>query len=358
MILKMSLTQDIAAFSVLGEFLNQFSLQGEKNNNLTRLNEEFYDVFLGIINRHIHHNGWFSKSSIQESIGNIAPFLTEEALLTWMKNYTLSETATGKKVLVIMPSNLPLVEFHDFISVLLTGHHFVGKCSQQNKHILPAIAQILKTIEPSFKDRISFIDAPSKDFNAVIATGSNNSARYFEYYFSKLPNIIRKNRTSIAVLNGEETKDDLKALANDITSYYGRGCRSVTKLYLPEGYDLDLIFEALYDKNEIVDNNKYGNNYDYHRALFLMGQHKFLDNGFAILKEDKSIHTPVSVIHYEFYNHIDRVKEDLSELKPEIQCIVSNDTQFSDIKFGQSQKPGWMDYADNIDTVDFLNNLH
>ena len=353
----MSLKQDIAAFSVLGQFLNQFSTEGEKNETLTHLNEEFYDYFSGIINRHIHHNGWFSKSSIMESIGNIAPSLNEKALSEWMDNYQIPQL-TPKKVLVIMPSNLPLVEFHDFISVLLSGHHFVGKCSQQNKHILPAISQILKTIEPSFKDRITFIEAPSKDFDAVIATGSNNSARYFEYYFSKLPTIIRKNRTSIAVLNGEESEAELKALADDITTYYGRGCRSVTKLYLPEGYNLDLIFNALYDKNAIVDNNKYGNNYDYHRALFLMGQHKFLDNGFAILKEDKSIHTPVSVIHYEYYSNLDAVQEDLNTLKEEIQCIISNNTEFTNITFGQAQKPNWMDYADNIDTVDFLNNLH
>lgn len=354
----MSLKQDIAAFSVLGEFLNQFSTNGSKNDQLNDLNEEFYDYFLGIINRHIHHNGWFSKASIMESIGNISPFLTEMALTTWLNSYNLGDQYSNKKVLVIMPSNLPLVEFHDFISVLLTGHHFVGKCSQQNKHILPAISQILKAIDSSFNNRISFIEAPSKDFDAVIATGSNNSARYFEYYFSKLPNIIRKNRTSIAVLNGNESENELKDLANDITSYYGRGCRSVTKLYLPEGYNLDLIFNALYDKSHIVDNNKYGNNYDYHRALFLMGQHPFLDNGFAILKEDKSIHTPVSVIHYEYYSDIDSVVKEMDSLKEEIQCIVSNDSEISEIKFGQSQKPKWTDYADNIDTVDFLNNLY
>lgn len=354
----MSLKQDIAAFSVLGDFLNQFSPEGVKNNNLTHLNEEFYDVFLGIINRHIHHNGWFSKGSIMESIGNIAPFLTVESLNSWMKNYSIPEISTKKKVLVIMPSNLPLVEFHDFISVLLTGHHFVGKCSQQNKQILPALSKILIAIEPTFTSRISFIEAPSKDFDAVIATGSNNSARYFEYYFSKLPNIIRKSRTSIAVLDGNETKEDLKALANDITTYFGRGCRSVTKLYLPKGYNTDRIFEALYDKNQLVDNNKYANNYDYHRALFLMGQHPFLDNGFAILKEDTSIHTPVSVIHYEYYTDIEATKELLSTMKDDIQCIVSNNQEVSRLSFGQAQQPSWTDYADNIDTVDFLNNLY
>jgi len=354
----MSLKQDIAAFSVLGDFLNQFSLDGKKNESINRLNEEFYDVFLGIINRHIHHNGWFSKSAIMEAIGNIAPDLTVKSLNSWMEKYSISVNTTTKKVLVIMPSNLPLVEFHDFISVLLTGHHFVGKCSQENKQILPMIAQILMFIEPQFKSRISFIDAPNKDFDAVIATGSNNSARYFEYYFAKLPKIIRKNRTSVAVLEGSETKEQLKQLANDITAYFGRGCRSVTKLYLPKDYNLDLIFEALFEKSNLVDNNKYANNYDYHRALYLMGQHPFLDNGFAILKEDASIHTPVSVIHYEFYSDIDNVKESLISLKDELQCIVSNNQNITPLKFGQAQHPTWTDYADNIDTVDFLNNLY
>lgn len=354
----MSLKQDIAAFSVLGDFLNQFSPDGEKNDNLTSLNEEYYNQFLGIINRHIHHNGWFSKSAIMESIGKIAPNLTEESLSSWMKNYKISESSEGKKVLVIMPSNLPLVEFHDFISVLLAGHQFVGKCSQQNKHILPAIAKILMAIEPSFVNRISFIEAPSKDFDAVIATGSNNSARYFEYYFSKMPNIIRKSRTSIAVLTGDESPEDLKGLADDMTTYFGRGCRSVTKLYLPEGYNLDLIFEAVFHKSQIVDNNKYANNYDYHRALYLMGQQAFLDNGFLILKEEKSIHTPVSVIHYEYYTDLEETKATLNDMKEDIQCIVSNDSDITKLKLGQAQMPTWMDYADNVDTVDFLNNLH
>lgn len=354
----MRIKQDIKAFSVLGDFLSQFSDNGIKKNELEQLNDQFYDFFLKIINTHIHYNGWFSKKNIQVAIENITSILTEKELNAWLNGYEISKKESPKKVLVIMPSNLPLVEFHDFIAVLLSGHNFVGKCSEQNKRILPAISKVLMAIDSSFTDRISFIDRPNKDFDAVIATGSNNSARYFDYYFAHLPKIIRKNRTSIAVLDGNENLNDLKAMATDITQYYGRGCRSITKLYLPEGYNTDLIFESLFDKNNMVDNNKYANNYDYHRALFLMGQHKFLDNGFMILKEDKTIHTPVSVIHYEFYKDINTVQTELDQQKEDIQCIISNNKEITPIAFGYAQRPNWTDYADNIDSVDFLNNLH
>jgi hypothetical protein len=348
--------QDIHAFSQLGMFLKQFNPNGVKNPELSELNEEFYDSFEQLINRHIHFNGWFSKEFIQLAISELSEGLKKENLQSWLKDYSYNDV-TSKKIFVIMASNLPLVEFHDFISVLLTGHVFYGKCSDQNKHMLPFLSKILIKIDSSFSDRVFFVDAPFKDFDAVIATGSNNSARYFEYYFKNKPSIIRKNRTSLAVLNEDSSKEDFKNLGKDITYYFGRGCRSITKIFLPKGTEINEVFEGLFDYQQIINNNKYGNNYDYHRAVMLMNQEQFLDNGFLLLKENSSIHTPVSVVHYEYYSDQESLKKELDSLSSEIQCIVSNTTEFSSIPLGHSQKPKWNDYADGVDTIDFLLNL-
>jgi len=189
---------------------------------------------------------------------------------------------------------------------------------------------------------------------AVIATGSNNTARYFEYYFKQIPHIIRKNRTSVAVLNGNETTEDLKKLAADIFQYFGLGCRNVTKLYLPEGFHTDLIFESFYDRSLIINHTKYSNNYDYNRAVFLMEQQPFLDNNFVMLKESKEFHSPIGVIHYECYKHLDEVKKELVENEEKIQCVVGNDFN---VEFGETQKPSLTDYADGVDVMKFLETI-
>lgn len=353
----MTIETGIKAFTQLGKFLGQFNPKAEKLKELDDLNEVFYDKFEYQINRAILYNGWFNKEFVQLAIQKLVFGLNEEKLHNWLDDYKI-EVREPKNVLVIMAGNIPLVGFHDFISVLLSGNRFVGKCSEQDNKLLPLIAEILIEIEPLFADRITFVSGRNKDFDAVIATGSNNSARYFEHYFGKKPNIIRKNRTSIAILDGSESDDDLSALADDICTYYGLGCRNVSKVYLPKSFDLDRIFNALYKHKEMIENKKYGNNYDYHRALYMMNLHSILENGFMILKEDQALNAPVSVVHYEYYEELESVKKFVDKNKDGLQCVVSNIPHIDSLQLGTTQSPGWKDYADNVDTIDFLIQIH
>jgi hypothetical protein len=211
----------------------------------------------------------------------------------------------------------------------------------------------LINIEPRFKNMISFSERNLKDFDAIIATGSNNSNTYFNDYFSSYPNIFRANRTSVAILDGSETIAQRKGLANDIFSYFGLGCRSVTKIYVPKGYDLDLLFNVFYDFKDVMLNNKYTNNYDYNKAVYMMGKHSIIENGFLILKQDKGLHAPVSVLFYEYYNDRLELQKQLDKLKNQIQCVCGKGF----LPFGLTQKPSLTDYADGVDTLSFLSKL-
>ena len=245
--------------------------------------------------------------------------------------------------------NIPFVGFHDFLCMLISGNNYIGKNASDDTLLLPWIAEELIKIEPKFKERISFVEK-LKDMDAVIATGSNNTARYFEYYFSKYPHIIRKNRNAVAVLTGDEPKEELNLLGEDIFRYFGLGCRNVSKLYVPRGYNFNGFFEAMFSYSQVMQHNKYMNNYDYNRAVFLMRQIPFLENNFLIIREDASIPSPISVVHYEFYDEAEKLKENLAEHKEQIQCIVGRDY----IPFGQGQSPALWDYADGVDTMAFL----
>lgn len=254
-----------------------------------------------------------------------------------------------------MAGNIPLVGFHDLISVLITGHRALAKPSSDDDKLLPYIAQVLVAINRSFAEQMSFADGKIRDFDAVIATGSNNSARYFDYYFRKYPNIIRKNRSSVAILTGAESEDELRDLGHDIFRYFGLGCRNVSKLYLPEGYDLDKLFHAFYQYKEVINNQKYGNNYDYNRAIYMMENHDFLENGFMIIKENESFHAPVSVVHYENYTSLNAADQNLQSQSKQLQCIVSSsDKVTGGISLGTTQMPQLWDYADKVDTIEFL----
>jgi hypothetical protein len=269
----------------------------------------------------------------------------------WVKRYGFEEPDGAKRVAVIMAGNIPLVGFHDFLTVLLFGHTIEAKLSSDDKRLLPLIGEMLITLYPDFKERIHFVER-IKNPEAVIATGSDNTARYFDYYFGKYPNVIRKNRTSIAVLKGDETKEELEKLGEDIFAYFGLGCRNVSKLYMPKNFNTDRIFEAIVGFNEVYNNNKYANNYDYHRAIFLLNKEPFLENGFAIMREHESLHTPISVIHYERYQNQDSISQTLQILKEEIQCVVGNTA--GAVPFGKAQQPALWDYAHGVDTVAFL----
>lgn len=349
----MTLNDRIDAFAALGKFLQQFSTFPYKKIENLQENNTYYNLFEDAIETAYHHNSWFTKDNIVHACKSWSEALTEDNLTSWTSNYNFV-AVNPQKVAIIMAGNIPLVGFHDFLSVLMSGHNVQVKQSSNDKILLPVLANYLMAIAPEFKDKISFVKELLTNFDAVIATGSNNTARYFDYYFGKKPNIIRQNRNSVAILTGKETKEELHALGEDIFRYYGLGCRSVSKLYVPQDYVFDTFFEGIYDYASIIHQDKYANNYDYNKAVYLMSQFKLLENGFLMLKEDESFGSPIATIFYEFYNDLEELKENIEKNSDKIQCVVNNVISPQYIKFGQTQSPTLTDYADGVDTVDFL----
>ncbi len=352
----MTLTETKKAFTELGKFLSQFALDGNHKNPGVLYNEEFYDSFTTLIALSKSHNGWYTEEQVYFAINSWAEALIPDNLDNWLAGYDL-ENSGGKSVGLILAGNIPLVGFHDFLSVLITGHKALVKTSSNDQHLLPFLAKYLIAVAPELKERIVFTEGKLENFDAVIATGSNNTARYFEYYFKDKPSIIRKNRNSVAVLRGTETKEELIALGEDIFRYFGLGCRNVSKLFVPTGYDFKEFFEAIYVYKDVIFYEKYANNYDYNKAVFLMSNFKLLDNEFLTLKEDSSHASPISSVFYEYYDDIDAIKARLEAENEQIQCIVGNAVTNKSIPFGQTQKPALWDYADNVDTIAFLSKI-
>lgn len=359
----MNLQERIQSFVKLGDFLSQFQ-DKELQTNCSELNNTFYEKFNDLISEIKIHNPWFAENNVRYSISAIAKNLEPEKLKKWLKNYPeLSKPNKKKKVGVVMAGNVPLVGFYDFLSVLISGNIIICKLSSKDYHLLEAIADILIAINPEFKELIFFEKeylAKTTSIDAIIATGSNNTSRYFEYYFEKYPNIIRKNRSSVAILDSNETKEDLQKLADDIFLYFGLGCRNVAKLFVPQDYNFNLFFEAIEHYNFIKDNNKYANNYEYNKSIYLMNKIAYLDNGFVLLKKDSGFFSPISTIFFEYYTNFYKLAELINTNKKNIQCIVTNDkSQFilKKVNFGDAQRPELWDYADNVDTLEFLINL-
>lgn len=333
----MNLQQRIDAFSKLGKSI-------EKNKEKIKKGK---------------HNPWFTGENIDFALTEIANSLNRGNIEKWISDYpNLKKIKESKRVGVITAGNIPLVGFHDFLSVLITGYVFTGKLSSKDDKLLPRVIDLLTDIEPEFKKYIFINESKLENFDAVIATGSNNSARYFEYYFGKYPHIIRKNRNSVAVISGNETDEELQLLSDDIFIYFGLGCRSVSKLFLPDNYDLDNIFRNSLNYKGVISHNKYANNYDYNRAIYMMNKIEFKDNGIMLMKEDIGYASPVSVIYFENYSKFETVKKRLQNDNELIQCVVSKEGKIKNsVKFGETQKPKLSDYADNVDTVEFLLNL-
>lgn len=355
----MNISQRIEAFVSLGQFLEQFKTSETSQTNHP-LNKQFYSEFNHLIENAYLENAWFTPAHVRNSIQGICSFLDRKKLKEWTNQYPISEENTNKRIAVIMAGNIPMVGFHDMLSVLISGHQFIGKLSSKDNRLLDFITRVLTEINSDFKTLISFKNERlngNQDFDAIIATGSNNSARYFEAYFSKYPHIIRRNRNSVALINGNETKEELYNLGLDVFLYFGLGCRNVSKLYIPEGYDITKVLDTWQDYAASADHNKYANNYDYQRSLLLMNKVKHYDNGFLLLKEDYSISSPIAVLHYEQYRSLEQVKNHLKENSENIQCIVGQEGEDS-IPFGKAQEPELNDYADNVDTMAFLSQLN
>ncbi|MDP5028379.1 MAG: acyl-CoA reductase [Flavobacterium sp.] len=345
-----------SSFVELGKFLSQFSEVENIKDSSVLENELFFNDFADLIKLSQSHNGWFTTEQVHFSIQSWSKALTEDNLNQWVSNYDFSKTEK-KKVGLILAGNIPLVGFHDFLSVLISGHDVLVKTSSNDQHLLKFLAKYLIAISPNLNSKITFVEDKLEGFDVVIATGSNNTARYFEYYFKDKPNIIRKNRNSVAVLNGTESHEDLINLGEDIFRYFGLGCRNVSKLFVPKGYNFDAFFNAMFEYRDVIKYEKYANNYDYNKAVFLMSNFKLLDNEFLTIKEDSSYSSPISSVFYEYYEDIKDVENQLAKDAEQIQCIVSNNLIAKSVAFGKTQQPNLWDYADNVDTLAFLSKI-
>jgi hypothetical protein len=355
----------ITAFTRLGQFLRQFPAgtgpdHGTDAGDLEDLNREFFKGFSEILEQEPVLNPWFTRDFLMKALSGIASMLEEEVLRRWLHPYGIKPLAPDAELTVglVLAGNIPLVGFHDVMSVLASGHRVLAKASTKDDRLIRQVAGILSAIDPDLGRRIRFTDDKLSGMDAVIATGSDNSARYFEYYFRKIPHIIRKNRNGVAVLSGQESTEELAALGEDIFSYFGMGCRNVTKLYIPEDYDLKILLGVLDRFHELYQHHKYGNNVDYYRSIYLLNQVPLLDNGVLLLKEDSSIASPVGVVFYERYSDIGQVQRDLEQQSQGIQCIVSTSAEIeAAILPGSTQTPMPWDYADGVDTIRFLMEL-
>lgn len=340
----MNLQQRVAAFVQLQGFLNRHFSE--------RLPQEaaLHEGLDQLISIQQQYNGWFTPENVNFSLLNIASMINAKDLEVFASKLRMDG---DKRVAVICAGNIPLVGFHDVLCVLLSGHILLLKLSEDDKFLLPFLLRLLVHYEAGFEQKIRFVEGQLRDFDAVIATGSNNTAKHFDYYFSKYPRIVRKNRTSLAVLDGNENKEELQELGKDIFTYFGLGCRNVSKLLVPEEYDFSAFFEAILPFGGVVDNNKYGNNYDYHRSIFLLESIPFLDNNFLILRQSDELFSPISVLHYQTFAGKSEQLDYIRTQQDHLQCVVGKGF----VPFGCSQRPVISDFADGVDTLDFLLHL-
>ena len=314
-------------------------------------NATSYEQFNSAIQREIFHNGWHTEELVRISLINLAQWLNEETLENWLASYPYHEKK--KTIAVIMAGNIPLVGFHDFICVLFSGYSIQIKLSSEDNRLFHFIYEILVKIDARFADKIQIADGKLASFDAVIATGGSASIVHFKSFFSKVPHLFRGNRSSVAILSGKESPEELTLLGKDIFLYFGRGCRNVSHMLLPNDYSLNTIFEQLISYSAVINNKKYGNNYDYHKTIHLMNLEVFLDNNFVLFKESNILHAPIGMINYHYYANSTDIAEYLAKHQEEIQCIVGENHKI----FGSTQEPKIDEYADNINTMDWLHNL-
>lgn len=321
-------------------------------NAFSELSQRISKIDSLIIEKAQAENQWFTETSINNALNAWQLALNKSDIEKWLNNYSFE--VSNKKIGIIMAGNIPLVGLHDLLCVLALGYKAIVKPSSQDQILMKEFIKILTDINPYFIDAIIISDS-LKNIDGLIATGSNNSARYFEYYFRDIPKIIRKNRTSLAVLTGNETDEELKGLANDIYQYFGLGCRNVTHLILPKNIDLKRLYESYDLYIDIVNHHKYYNNYMYHKSILLMNLDKHYDNGFMLYQEKETLHAPIATLNYHYYNNIDEAITYIKSNQDSLQCVVSHSPLIvNSIAFGASQKPSLWDYADNVNVLDFL----
>lgn len=334
----MNIENNINAFAQLGDFIRE---------NPVSLQEIVHKTFV--------YNTWFTVENTNLALQNIAiEFLEKEKLTNWLSAYDTQLTNhSSKTIALVAAGNIPLVAFHDILCVLITGNKLQIKLSEKDKFLYPFLLDKLIEFNEDFKDKIE-IKERLENFDAIIATGSNNTAKHFEYYFKKYKHIIRRNRNSIAILDGNETQKDFDNLGHDIFDFYGLGCRNVSKIFIPKNYDILKLREGLAKHIGVNQHNQYMNNLDYQRTVYLMNQIPLIDIDFVNITENKSMHSPISCLHFEYYDTIHDVQKIINEEKENIQCIVGNVAIDNIIPFGKSQQPTLNDYADNVDTIKFI----
>lgn len=339
----MTLVERIKALTALGQHLQQ--------------EDEYLQA---VIKRTEYNNPWFTVENQNTAIQAIATeFLAPDKLQEWLNRYDITEPEIPKTVGLVLAGNIPLVGFHDILCVFVAGHKAKIKLSDKDKFLLPYLLKVLKDIDPRTEAYFKIVPQ-LKGFDAVIATGSNNSARYFEAYFGKYPNIIRKNRNGIAILDGEESTEELKALGQDVFQYFGLGCRNVSKLYVPRNYNFEPLLESLHEFRSIILHSKYKNNFDYNYALHVLNKAQYMANGCIILVEDASLTSRIASLHYEYYEDNQQLEKAVTARKDEIQCVVSRRSwgDLPSFAFGKAQEPALWDYADGVDTLAFLMELY
>ena len=334
----------------LGTFLREGVRSLEKVPGESTDTEDVLEELLAGVQQ---QNPWFTRASSLHALKQWGESLQKRRLDVWLRNYPTPE-GSPKRVGLVLAGNIPLVGFHDLLCVLVTGNSALVKCASNDQLLLPFLSGKLIQFEPELEARITYTQNKLENCDAIIATGSNNTSRYFAYYFSDMPHIIRKNRHGIAVLDGRESQAELEGLAADVFTYHGMGCRSVSKLFVPENYDFDPLFNAFYAYRDMTSHHKYANNYDYNKAVYLMSGSHMLDNGFLLLKEDASLGSPIGTLFYETYANRGQLESRLLEISDQIQCRVAGEWLPDSIAFGTAQLPGLSDYADGVDTVDFL----
>ncbi|GAB4296261.1 MAG: acyl-CoA reductase [Marinilabiliales bacterium] len=348
----MNTDEIIYSFSELGKILFNY-LSGNK--------DKYTDIISNAIIKAEAENPWFTKQFIIHRLNVIKSYLEPESLQNWISNYPEIKSQEKNKTLtigVVNAGNIPLVGFHDFLCVLITGNKYYVKLSSKDSELFKLIFTILIDINPELTPYIQVENDILKNFDVIIATGSNNTSRYFEYYFGRYPNIIRNNKNSIAILDGTETEEMLKKLADDIFLYFGLGCRNVSKIYLPENININEILTHFNKYESFINHNKYVNNYEYNRAIYLLNKEEHLDTGFALFKKSDQIFPPISVVYFDYYKKIHNLYNEISSISGSLQCIATQIDIFKNrIDFGNTQMPDLTDYADGIDTIEFLLSL-
>ncbi len=314
-----------------------------------------------LMHRTAFHNAWFTIENQQLALDAIRRrFLQRPLLEAWANRYPVAESGPLKTIGLVMAGNIPLVGFHDLVCTFAAGHKAQIKLSEKDKFLLPYLLQLMERLQPGASQYFEIVERLA-GFDAVIATGSNNTSRYFEAYFGKYPHIIRRNRNAVAVLDGSESNDELKELGKDIFRYFGLGCRNVSKIWVPRGYDFDPLLETLHEYRDLILHDKYKHNFDYNLAIFILNRTPHRHNGCLILVENPAIPSRIATVHYEYYDDLDQVQRALEAARSEIQCVVGSQrlhlSGFPIVPFGQSQQPSLDDYPDGVDVMAFLTSL-